>query len=351
MKKTCFALLAFTFLSLLTSCSQQKIMTTFFYKAPKLNIRNTNEFKALNPMQQDIELLVSLIKDAYPMWEQKISPTELAAERQRLMQLFDTEKDPSVMEVETQRLLAKLRDVHTHAHLFSLKSPRYFPFYDFQSHDSLFIGNIGQVSKAADSAVILGSLIEQINGFSRTEFNAKIRAFEGAEDANVALYKNKINNPKYLKIIGLATQLDSVELTLKSRNGARRTVVLQAEEAKKIKYFKFNSTPSPYKVRSGNYNYMIDKKNDLAYLNVGTMLDYVCYADGFKQYVKNPLLRPLAKAWMKRKAKKSGNLNFKKFALEAINAANTEGVKNSGYCGATRRKKILRGPKMTISYH
>jgi C-terminal processing protease CtpA/Prc len=31
---------------------------------------------------------------------------------------------------------------------------------------------------------------------------------------------------------------------------------------------------------------------------------------------------------MKKKAKKSGNLNFKKFALEAINAANTEGVKN-----------------------
>ncbi len=31
---------------------------------------------------------------------------------------------------------------------------------------------------------------------------------------------------------------------------------------------------------------------------------------------------------MKKQAKKSGNLNFKKFVLEAINAANTEGVKN-----------------------
>ena len=147
MKKNCFYLLAFTLL-LLPSCSQQKIMTTFFFKVPKLEIRKTNEFKALNPMQQDVALLVSLIKDAYPMWEQKISPTELAAERQRLMQLFETETDPSVMEVETQRLLAKLRDVHTNAHLFSLKSPRYFPLYYLQSHDSLFIANIGQVEKS-----------------------------------------------------------------------------------------------------------------------------------------------------------------------------------------------------------
>ena len=247
------------------------------------------------------------------MWEQKISPTELAAERQRLMQLFETETDPSVMEVETQRLLAKLRDVHTNAHLFSLKSPSYFPLYYLQSHDSLFIANIGQVEKA-DSAVILGSLIEQINGFSRAEFNAKIGAFEGAEDANVALYKNKINNPKYLKIIGLATQTDSVRLTLKIKNGERRDVILHATEPKKMTYFNLPKRSFPYKVRSDNYNYTIDKKNDLAYLNVGTMLDYVCYADGFKQYVKNPLLRPLAKAWMKRKAQKSGNLNFKKFA-------------------------------------
>ena len=71
MKKTLLFLHAFALLSLLTSCSQKYLMTTFFFKTPKLDIRKTLEFKALNPMQQDIELLVALIKDAYPMWEQK----------------------------------------------------------------------------------------------------------------------------------------------------------------------------------------------------------------------------------------------------------------------------------------
>lgn len=329
MKKTLFSLLAFALLSLLTACSQQKIVTTFFYKAPKLDIRKTNKFKALNPMQQDVELLIALIKDAYPLWEQKISPTELAAERERLMQLFATETDPFVMEVEMQRLLAKLRDVHTHAHMYGLqnKTKTYFPFQTLQSRDSFFIANIGQVAKG-DSAAILGSLIEGINGFSRTEINAKIIAFECAENEYVALRRHQMISPNYLKIIGLATQTDSVRLTLKTKTGERRDVVLKALEPKKLTYFKLKKRAFPYKVRDDNYNYTIDKKNDLAHLNVGTMLDYVCYSDGFKQHVKSPLLRPLAKAWMKKKAKKSGNLNFKNFAIDAINAANTEGVKN-----------------------
>lgn len=327
MKKTLLSLLAFAFLSLLTSCSERYLMTTFYFKAPKLDIRKTSDFKALNPMQQDVELLVALIKDAYPMWEQKIAPTELEAERQRLLQLFATETNADVMEIEAQRLLARLQNAHTSISRFSLASKFYFPFQRFQVRDSFYIGNIGQVAKA-DSAAILGSLIERINGFSRSEINAKIRAFENGEDLYSALLRGDISNPKYLKASGLATQADSIRLTLKTPNSDLRDVVLRAVAFKDFNYFKINRPKSPYKIRSENYNYLIDKKNDLAYLNVGTMLDFVCYSDGFKQHVKNPLLRPLAKAWMKKRAKKSGNLNFKNFVLEAINAANTEGVKN-----------------------
>lgn len=327
MKKTLRLLLTFTLLSLLTSCSQKYLMTTFFFKAPKLDIRKTSIFKTLSPMQQDIELLVALIKDAYPMWEQKISPTDLEAERQRLFHLFATESDPNVMEIEAQRLVARLQDAHTSIQRFSLESKFYFPFQRIQVRDSFYIGNIGQVAKT-DSAAILGSLIEKINGFSRNEINAKIRAFESGEDIYAALSKSGISNPKYLKVSGLATQTGSVRLTLKTPNGDLRDVVLRAVEFKNFDYFKIKRPASLYKPRSQNYSYLIDKKNDLAYLNVGTMLDFVCYSDGFKQHVKNPLLRPLAKAWMRRQAKKSGNLNFKKFALEVLNAANTEGVKN-----------------------
>ncbi len=327
MKNPLSALLAVLFLSLLTSCSQKYLMTTFFFKAPKLGIRKTSDFKALNPMQQDVELLVALIKDAYPMWEQKISPTDLEAERQRLLQLFTTEKNPDVMEIEAQRLIARLQDAHTNISRFSLESKLYFPFLKLQVRDSFYIGNIGQVAKV-DSAAVLGSLIERINGFSRSEINAKINAFESGEDLYAKLFRSDFSNPKYLKTIGLATQTDSIRLTLKTQNGDLRDVVLRAVEFKNFNYFKINRPKSPYKTRRQNYNYMVDKPNDLVYMNVGTMLDFVCYSDGFKQHVKNPLLRPLAKAWMKRQAKKSGNLNFKKFALEAINAANTAGVKN-----------------------
>jgi hypothetical protein len=281
----------------------------------------------LNPMQQDVELLVALIKDAYPMWEQKITPSELEAEHQRLLLLFATEKDPDVMEIETQRLLARLRDVHTKAHTFSLNTKHLFPLRLLQSRDSFFVVNIEHLSQV-DSALILGSLIEGINGFSRSEFNAKLRAFANAEDTLVALDKSNLANPIYLKVIGLATQTDSLCVKLKLRDGRFQEVVLKAAAKKDLNFYKIKRPASPYKTRGDNYNYTIDKKNDLAYLNVGTMLDWVCYQDGLKQYVKNPILLPLAKAWTKRKAKKSGNMNFKKFAIEAIEAANTEGVKN-----------------------
>jgi Peptidase family S41 len=329
MKKILLPLLTFVLLSLLTSCSQKYLMTTFFFKAPKLPIRETAAFKALNPMQQDVELLIALIKDAYPMWEQKITPTELETEHQRLLQLFSTSKDPVLMEMETQRLLSRLRDVHTKALTFSLQTKRFFSLRYLQIRDSFILVNIGH-QPPKDSTLLLGSLIERINGFSRAEFNAKIRAFESAEDTLALLYRSSLSNPIYLKTIGLATQTDSVRLTLKTRNGEMLDVVLPAVEKKDFGFYKIQkpASPSPYKPVKDNYSYLIDKKNDLAYLNVGTMLDFVCFNDGFKQYVKNPLLRPLAKAWMKKKAKKMGNMNFKNFALSAIEAANTEGVKN-----------------------
>ncbi len=276
MKKTLLSLLAFALLSLLTSCSQKYLMTTFFFKAPKLDIRKTSDFKALNPMQQDVALLVALIKDAYPMWEQKVSPTDLEAEQQRLLQLFATETDPNLMEIEAQRLLARLQDAHTSVQRFGLESKFYFPFQKLQVRDSFYIGNIGQVAKG-DSAAILGSLIEQINGFSRSEINAKIRAFESGESLYSALFRGSLSNPKYLKASGLSTQTDSVRLTLKTQNGDLRDVVLRAVEFKIFNYFKIKRPVSPYKTRNGNYNYKIDKPNDLAYLNVGTMLDFVCY--------------------------------------------------------------------------
>lgn len=304
-------------------------MTTFFYKAPKLPIRETANFKALKPMQQDVSLLIALIKDAYPMWEQKITPTELEAEHQRLLHLFATSNDPVLMEIEAQRLLARLRDVHTKAHTYSLITKRFFPLRYLQIRDSFILFNIGQQPKK-DSILLLGSLIERINGFSRAEYNAKIRAFGSAEDSLAVLDRSNLSNPIYLKTIGLATQTDSVRLTLKTRNGELHDVVLPAVERKDFGLYKIPkpTSPSPYKPVKDNYSYLVDKKNDLAYLNVGTMLDFVCFSDGYKQYVKNPFVRPLAKVWMKKKAKKTGNMNFKNFALAAIEAANREGVKN-----------------------
>jgi C-terminal processing protease CtpA/Prc len=327
MKNSFFPLLLLSLLMAFTSCSKKMDLTTFFGKTPQLAMPKTAAFNALNPMQQDVEFLVALIKQAYPMWEQKITPQELEVERQRLLQLFAIEKDPNVMGIETQRLLARLKDGHSHAPVSIINTKRFFPLDEFQSRDSFFVANIEQVP-TTDSALILGSLIEGINGFSRTEINAKIRAFASAENDVVALNEASLSNPIYLKVIGLATQTDSLSLQLKMRNGERRTVLLKTIAQKDYRGFNIKIPASPYKARKNSYNYQIDKKNDMAYLNVGTMLDFVCFSDGFKQHLKNPLLRPLAKAWMKKNYKKWGSMNFKKFAIEAIEAANTEGVKN-----------------------
>jgi hypothetical protein len=197
MKKIILFIISFT---LLSSCSQQKILT-LITKTPKIEYQKPNNFDKLNNYQKDAVYLTELIKQTYPRLGTKITTKNYLIESNKLIKKLSEIENDLDFEIEIQKFIALLKDGHSYMGINYIgKDKRKFNVYLYKEKKDWVIWNI---DKSKDS-LFIGSKVVSINGKKPNEIKNLINKFECGENEFWKL-KNfgwKITYPKYLEAVG-----------------------------------------------------------------------------------------------------------------------------------------------------
>jgi Peptidase family S41 len=305
----------------LSSCSANKIQT-MLTKTHHLEIQETPDYKQLNPLQKDVAYFFETLKVGYPKWEQRISPTDLETEKERLLAFFSNNKNKDILNIELQKILARLEDAHTQISI-DASSKKFFPINFLLQKNSLIVALI---SKQNDSALI-GSKLLKINDLSMDEVAKRAKKLISAENNEYLLnnLRQFIQLVTFLKMIDVNHNDSLLHLTLLTPQNVVKEVWIKACEKPTF----FTASPNRFKHYSTKaYDMTMMPEHDLAYIKVGTFLDYDMIKDGIGDYVHNPLLKPIGKHFMKKQMSKIGALSFKDFFTDAIAKANQAGVEH-----------------------
>ncbi len=305
-----------------TACSVQK-MQTAMTKTHTLAVQNTPAYKQLNPAQQDIVYFFETLSIGYPKWEEKISPSDLALTKDRLITQFSKTQDKTLLTIELQKVLARLEDGHTSIqHVYNAQD-KVFPLGFMAYHDSLILTSISNKS----DTTILGSTLLTVNDLEWSDILQKSKIIMSVENNSrlVRELRGYLGSPKFLKITGIHDNNNPLKLTFLTSKNKIKTIYLQAEI--KPKFSSITIKPTPFSTNKA-YHTVLMPKQDMAYIKVGTFLDYTVLKDGIGDYVRNPIFLLIGKSFMKKQKTKSNALDFKAFFSQAIAQANEAKVNN-----------------------
>jgi C-terminal processing protease CtpA/Prc len=305
-----------------TACTVQK-METAMTKTHKLDVQNTPAYKQLNPAQRDIVFFFETLSLGYPKWEEKITPSDLALEKDKLIAQFAKTQDKTLLTIALQKVLARLEDGHTAiTHVYDAQE-KFYPIGFMAYHDSLLLTNISSKS----DTTILGSKLLKINDLEWADILRKSKTIMSVENNSrlVRELRGYLGSMSFLKITGIHDNDTPLKLTFLTPKNTIKTIYLQAEI--KPKYSSLPLKPTPFTTKN-TYHTVLMPKQDMAYIKVGTFLDYEMIKDGIGDYVRNPLFLAIGKSFMKKQLSKSNALNFKAFFSQAIAQANEAKVNN-----------------------
>lgn len=280
---------------IISSCSSSKIQRIMSKKLD-IQFEKSKDFKAFSKYTQDAVVLTEMVKYTYPKLNTKISGEQFKFACENYINESQKIKDKFSFEILSQRFLAQLKDGHSSISFSPYKKKELYPFYLFKEKDGWKVLNI---NKSQDSTLI-GSNLVSINGFSITEIEKKVEAFESGENSNYRLHSFwwKIQLPKYLEAIGLTDSSKSLNVKTEKEG---KVYSFQLSPLKKRTYYNVKALDNKYpltdKQNEGFYTHVSQEKN-FAYLQMNTCLDFVALKDGIGNYT-NFFTRPLAMMYLK----------------------------------------------------
>jgi len=321
MKNHLFKLLVLVFIaSSITSCSRTALVNAFFSKTVELDYKKPVDYKQFNKYEKDALYLVELIRQSYPRLSTKIENYD--EESTAFIKSVALIKDDFEFEFELSKFMALLKDGHSHTAL-TIKEEIYFNLILFKNKDQWVIQT---VDKSIDSLVI-GSSLVSINGKSIEKIKELINRFECGENEYWTLnsFRYYIRIPKYLEGAGVINKGDDLHLVI-SKNGIEKALTLKRLPSQKL--YKTNRATCRYpfvKKQNDGFYTKIDTLRDYAYLQMNTSLDYVSVKSEIDNYV-NPLVRPIALAFMRKEQKEA--MNFGLVLQDLFKEIEEKSVKN-----------------------
>ena len=304
MKKIILFIISFT---LLSSCSQQKILT-LITKTPKIKYQKPTNFDKLNNYQKDAVYLTELIKQTYPRLSTKITTENYLIESNNLIEKLSKTQNDLDFEVEIQKFISLLKDGHSYMWINYIgKDKRKFNISLYKEKKDWIIWNI---DKSKDSLYI-GSKIISINGKKPNEIKNLINKFECGENEFWKL-KNfgwKITYPKYLEAVGIIKKGENLKISIAKNN---KTEIIEIGKKEKGAFYniriKERKFPFTKKQNNGFY-YKVNSKQNFAYLQMNTSLDYVSIKSEISNYT-NFITKPIALAYLKKDTKNARNFGL-----------------------------------------
>lgn len=304
MKKIVIFVISFI---LLTSCSQQRILT-LITKTPKIEYQKPTNFDKLNNYQKDAVYLTELIKQTYPRLGSKITTENYLIESNNLIEKLSEINNDLDFEIEIQKFIALLKDGHSSMGInYRSTEKRKFNVYLYKEKKDWVIWNI---DKSKDS-LLIGSKIISINGKNTNEIKNLINKFECGENEFWKL-KNfgwKITYPKYLEAVGIIKKSENLKLSIEKNNKKEIIEIIRKEKAEfyniKIKENRFPFT----KKQNNGFYYKVDNEQNFAYLQMNTSLDYVSIKSEISNYT-NFITKPIALAYLKKDTKNARNFGI-----------------------------------------
>ncbi len=311
------------FLIVLTSCSQQKILT-IITKSPKINYQKPNDYKKLNKYQKDAVYLTELIKLTYPRLYTKITSEDYLTESKGLITCLSKIENDLDFKIEIQKFIALLKDGHSQIGIsYRSKEKRKFNIYLYKENNGWIIKNIDN----SKDSLLIGSKIVSINGKSINEVENLINKYECGENEFWKLrnFDWRISYPKYLEAVGIINKDENLKLSIIKNNKERKIEIVKKEKSKyydiKIKKTKFPFT----KKQNNGFFYKVDKKQNFAYLQMNTCLDLVTIKSEIGNYT-NFITKPIALAFLKKETKNARNFGLTLQSL--FNEINNNNIEN-----------------------
>ncbi len=307
--KRILLLLSIMFCSLLTSCSKQSLIK-LMYKTPKIDYLKPVGFNSFSDFHKDAIYTVAIIKEAYPRLYEKLPDFDEKSNQ------FIKKASQTISEKEFDVLLKKyvaiLEDGHSAYQIdFGKYDKTSYGIGVFKERESWIISNI---EKGIDSAVI-GKKIISINNMPIKEIEKKIIEFESGENKywkNLQFISHHYY-PSYWEALGVNTAKNrNLNFIVENDEGFSEFTLID-KEIKDIKWYKVKWAKSKFKYmfkqNNGFYD-SISKKQNFAYLQMNTCLDYVCVKSEIGKYT-NFITKPIALNFFINKDVR--NANFGKF--------------------------------------
>ncbi len=284
------------------SCSKQN-MFVLMSKSPKINFTKPNEYNELNKYQKDAIYLTEIIRQSYPRLDSKFSEVEFSRLSNELVRKLGANKSQFQYETLLKRFIAQLKDGHSNVVSFAISlvnDKNYFNWYLIKDKEKWFINLI---DKSLDSTIV-GSELISINGLSMEEIEKRVNFFEEGENEYYRLntFKSRVLHPKYWKALEVSNNEEIISFSVK-RNGKIEQFELKSKPEFDPYYKTRIKSNYPYtKQQNNGFFYTVNTKDDFAYLQMNTCLDYVSYKSEIKNYT-NFLLRPFAMMFLKKDTK------------------------------------------------
>ncbi|MEV4887138.1 hypothetical protein MRBLMN1_005718 [Chitinophaga ginsengisegetis] len=198
----------------------------------------------------------------------KITKTEFENKVARIAGKIDTLNEETFM-VELFRLNVSIGDEHTRIEpQFTLALPIKFTPFD----DGIFVTGIDPQQSSA-----LLSKLTAINGHPIDEINRKFKEVIKADNQSYfEIYEQQfLNNPSFLKGLGVLNSDKSAEFTLQSRNGETRQVTLYAvnKDSLNLTLSPQYGAMLPYREPEKDYWYAYDSTKKTVYFNFVHCID------------------------------------------------------------------------------
>lgn len=302
-------LLSIMFCSLLTSCSKESLIK-LMYKTPKIDYVKPVGFNSFSDFHKDAIYTVAIIKQAYPRLYEKL-PDYDEKSNQFIKKASETISEKE-FDILLKRFIAILQDGHSSYQInFGKYDKTRFGIGIYKEKENWIIANI---DKQIDS-IVIGKKIVSINNIPIKEIEQKINEFECGENEywkNLQFHSYSAC-PSYWEALGINTSNNkSLNFVVENEEGISE-FTLKDKEIKDIKWYKLKWKKPKYKYmfkqNNGFYD-SISKKQNFAYLQMNTCLDYVCVKSEIGKYT-NFITKPIALNFFIKKDVR--NTNFGKF--------------------------------------
>jgi len=307
---------------LLTGCSQQSLMK-LITKTPKVEYTKPNGFKSFSNYHKDAIYTVETIKSVYPRLYDKLP--DFNKQSEQFIKTASQTRTEKNFDILLKTFISSLNDGHTYYSIdFSNYDKKRYALYLYPEKEKWIIGT---VDKEIDSTLIGGTVIS-VNNIPISEIEQRIENFEDGENKywKFRQFRNHYFYPTYWEALRVNTESDKKLKFEVKKEDVISTFTLIPKEKPERHNIKPKRDKYQFRFKQNNGFYdTISKKDNFAYLQMNTSLDYVSIKSEIGSYT-NFLTKPIALAFLKKDTKDARD--FGKYLQSFFKRVNQSKIEN-----------------------